>query len=185
MTEQKLCWLSLGSNLPHDGMQPAEVLEAAIIALKGAGFDALKSSDFYQTEPVPKSDQPDFVNCVVTGKTDHTAHEVLDICQSVEKSFGRDRTTRWGARTLDIDIIDYGHRVYPSADMWHTVADNARAETRMPELVLPHPFMHKRAFVLQPLCDLAPDWQHPVYQRTAVDLLSEQSADDRAGVVPI
>ncbi len=185
MAEKKLCWLALGSNLPHGGMEPLQVIRAAIAALKDLGLDQIKISGFYRTEPVPKSDQPDFINCVITGETSHKALEILDICQSVEQSFGRDRSIRWGARTLDIDIIDYDHQLYPSIDTWHAVADNMEATTVMPELLLPHPFMHQRAFVLRPLCDLVPDWRHPVYRKTAADLLSEQPEQDRASLVAL
>lgn len=185
MTKKKLCWLALGSNLPYGGMEPLQVVEAAISALQGAGLDETKVSTFYQTEPVPKSDQPDFINCVVVGKTDHKALEILEVCQSIEQSFERARSTRWGARTLDIDIINYDNQIVPSIGAWRAVADKMNADTEMPRLVLPHPFMHQRAFVLKPLCDLTPGWRHPVYNRTAADLLAEQPEQDRVGVVAV
>ncbi len=185
MTDKKLCWLALGSNLPYGDIGPMQVIEDAIIALQDAGLDQANVSGFYRTEPVPKSDQPDFINCAVTGKISHKALKMLDICQSVEQSFGRDRSTRWGARTLDIDIINYDNQTYPSIEVWRAVAENMDANTEMPKLVLPHPFMHQRAFVLKPLCDLAPGWRHPVYSRTAADLLSQQPEQDRASVVAV
>ncbi len=185
MMEKKHCWLALGSNLPYGGMEPLQVIEAAITALQDAGLDQTRVSGLYRTEPVPKSDQPDFINCVITGKTHHKALEILDICQSIERIFGRERSTRWGARTLDIDIINYDHQIYPSLDEWRAVADHVDVSTDMPKLVLPHPFMHQRAFVLRPLCDLVPGWSHPVYSRTATDLLSEQPEQDRDSVVAV
>lgn len=185
MMSKKLCLLALGSNLSYGGMQPIDVIKAAIVALKDAGLDGVRVSAFYRTAPVPKSDQPDFINCAVTGWTDHNVMETLDICQSIEGLFGRDRAVRWGARTLDIDIINYGDQVYPSLEEWHAVASNVSADTEMPKLVLPHPYMHKRAFVLKPLSDVVPLWSHPVYCRTADDLYSDLSVQDRAGVVPI
>lgn len=185
MTEKKLCWLALGSNLSYGDMQPIEVLEAAIAALKDAGLDGVEVSFFYRTAPVPKSDQPDFINCVVTGCADHSALEMLEVCQSIEMSFGRDRVVRWGARTLDIDILNYGDQIYPSLEEWHAVANNVSPDTEMSKLVLPHPYMHARAFVLKPLSDVVRLWRHPVYNRTADDLYSDLPADDRAGVIPV
>lgn len=175
MTQKKPFWLSLGSNLPYGELQPVDVLKAAIAELESAGLEQITVSRFYQTEPVPKSDQPNFVNCAVAGQTTHDAQGLLKLCQSIEQSFERDRTTRWGARTLDIDIIGYDRSIWPSFDEWHAIASAMCAETTMPELVLPHPFMHLRAFVLEPLCDVAPDWQHPVFGSTAQDLLSKQT----------
>jgi len=185
MGKSKICLLSLGSNLPYGDMEPIGVLNAAITALENAGFRSVKVSGFYETEPVPKSDQPNFINCVIEGKTSQNALGVLHICQSVERSFDRERHVRWGARTLDIDIISYDQEVYPLTEEWCVLAADVDAEATVPELVLPHPSMHKRAFVLRPLCDLAPDWLHPVYGRTAADLLLEQSVADQAGVVRV
>ena len=185
MTEKKLCWLALGSNLPYRGMEPLQVIDAAITALQDAGLDQVKVSGFYRTEPVPKSDQADFINCVLTSKTDYNALEILNICQLIEQSFGRDRSTRWGARTLDIDIINYDHQIIPSIEEWRAAAEAVDANSELPKLVLPHPCMHKRAFVLQPLCDLVPGWWHPVCSRTAADLLSQQPEQDRVGVVAV
>lgn len=185
MGKLKICLLSLGSNLPYSDMEPIGVLNAAIAELGKAGFQSIKVSGFYETEPVPKSDQPNFINCMVKGATKHDALETLHICQAVERSFDRERHVRWGARTLDIDIISFDQQVYPSTEEWRVVAAGVGAEATVPELVLPHPSMHKRAFVLRPLCDLAPDWLHPVYGRIAADLLAEQSVADQAGVVRI
>lgn len=182
MSQRKACWLSLGSNLPYGELQPIDVLKAAIAALESAGLDHIAVSSFYQTEPVPKSDQSDFINCVVAGRIMSDAQGLLALCQSIEQSFARDRATRWGARTLDIDIIGYGQTVLPSVQEWHAVARSMHADTTMPELVLPHPFMHQRAFVLKPLCDVAPDWQHPVFRRKAKDLLAKQRLANQATV---
>ena len=185
MKGTKPCWLALGSNLPHGGLQPLEVIQSAINALKVAGLGRVEVSGFYRTAPVPISDQPDFINCVIAGETTYSALEMLDICQSIELSHGRKRAVRWDARTLDIDIISFNHQVYPSLEEWRAIADNMKVSTNMPDLVLPHPFMHKRAFVLRPLCDLAPDWRHPVIGISALDLLSDQDEQARKSIVPV
>ncbi len=185
MTEKKLCWLALGSNLSYGDMQPIDVVKAAIVALKDAGLNGVRVSFFYRTAPVPKSDQPDFINCVVIGHVSHSALEMLEICQSIEISFERDRAVRWGARTLDIDILNYDGQVYPSLDEWHVLASNVSPDTEMPKLVLPHPYMHARAFVLKPLSDVVPLLRHPVYNRTVDDLYSDLPDEDRAGVIPV
>ncbi len=182
---QKNCLLSLGSNVPCRGMEPSDIIEAAIIAIRTSGVDEIEVSKFYETEPVPKSEQPNFINCVVAGVTEKDAQDLLAICQTIELSFDRERSTRWGPRTLDIDIIDYDSQVYPNDRTWRSVAGEANPHADIPELILPHPRLHQRAFVLKPLCDLAASWMHPVYAKSCRDLLMALPDLSRAGVVPV
>jgi 2-amino-4-hydroxy-6-hydroxymethyldihydropteridine diphosphokinase len=128
--------LSLGSNL---GDKVAN-LQQGLLALCRDGLRCRAVSAVYQTDPVGGPDQDDYLNVVLLADSRLPAREILARCMAAEKAAGRVRAVRWGPRTLDVDIISYGDEV--SAD---------------PELTLPHPRAHERAFVLVPWLDVAPD----------------------------
>ena len=114
----------------------------------------LAVSPLYQTAPVGGPEQPDYLNAVVIGETSMPAQALLERCHSLEDAFGRVRGERWGPRTLDLDLIVYGDEVSDS-----------------PELTLPHPRAHERAFVLAPWHDADPDAVIPGRGKVA-DLLA-------------
>ncbi len=119
-----------------------------------AGIHVTASSPLYRTPPLGPAGQPDYLNAVLAAETSLTPQALLRTLQRLEHQAGRIRGDRWGARTLDLDIVAFG-------DM--QLGDD--------ELTLPHAEMHRRQFVLRPLCDLAPDWQHPGMGKTARQLL--------------
>ena len=147
--------IGIGSNLAATGYEsPLATAAAALERLPGRGIEVVRRSRWYLSEPVPRSDQPWFVNAVLAVATRLGPARLLDRLLAVELEFGRIRAARDAARTLDLDLLDYEGRV----------RDTAR-------LVLPHPRLQERRFVLAPLCDIAPQWRHPLLQRTAEDLL--------------
>jgi len=151
--------IGLGSNLPgRDGAPPAETLKLALARLSDCGVEVIAVSPFYKSEPVPKSDQPWFVNAVAQIETELGPEDLLTRLHEVEEVFGRARRIRNEARILDLDLLDYQGQVTP----------NPRAGP-----VLPHPRMQQRRFVLKPLADLAPEWRHPVLGKSAKELLDE------------
>ncbi len=133
MTKKATIYLALGSNL---GDRPAN-LEAALAAMP-AGVKVLARSPVYETPPWGLTDQPDFLNMVVKGETRLSPLRLLTGLKRLEKNLGRLPSVRYGPRLIDIDILFYDDLVL------HT-----------PELTLPHPHLHERAFVLVPLADLA------------------------------
>ena len=145
-----LYYLSLGSNL---GDRAAH-LRTAIDRLAVSGI--LKTvSSFYETEPVDFCDQPWFLNCVIALETDKSPQELLTIALAVEQAMGRERTQEKGPRTVDIDILLAGQQF-----------------TSEPGLKIPHPAMHERRFVLEPLAEIAPDAVHPILKQTVRELLA-------------
>ena len=143
-------YLSLGSNL---GDRAANLREA-LAQLDVAGR-LLAVSAFYETQPVDVPDQPWFLNCVAAIETDKTPRELLQLALRVEAAMGRLRMREKGARKIDIDIVLFGD--------W--VVDE-------PGLKIPHPAMHQRRFVLEPLAEIAPEARHPGLGKTAQELLA-------------
>lgn len=148
--------IGLGANLPSAAGGPRETLEAALRRLEQSGVRVVARSRWYRTAPVPVSDQPWFVNGVARVETCLDPPALLGLLRRIEREFGRERTVRNAARTLDLDIIDYDGK-----------SENA------PDLVLPHPRMQERGFVLLPLAEIAPGWRHPTLDKTVENLISD------------
>lgn len=147
----ELVYLSLGSNL---GDRPAN-LRMAIERIAETGAVRAVSA-VYETEPVDVGEQPWFLNCVVAVESGMPPRELLDRALAIEGAMGRHRTRDKGPRTIDIDILLCGNSV-----------------VAQPGLHIPHPAMHQRRFVLEPLAEIAPEAFHPVLKKTARELLAE------------
>lgn len=145
---RKTVYLSLGSNLGDR----ADNLRQAIEALSGLG-EVVSVSSFYETEPVEFTAQPWFLNCAVELATEKMPKQLLGAVAAIEQSMGRRRTQAKGPRTIDIDILLFGNSVIDT-----------------PKLVIPHPSLHERKFVLEPLAEIAPEVRHPVFKRTVREL---------------
>jgi 2-amino-4-hydroxy-6-hydroxymethyldihydropteridine diphosphokinase len=158
----RLILIGIGGNLdsPRWG-PPRETLSAALAALEGEGVTIAARSAWYRSEPVPPSDQPSFVNAVAAVETGLGANGLLALMQAIEIRFGRLRSVRNAARVVDLDLLDHrGERVETAA------------------LTLPHPRLHRRRFVLEPLAEIAPGWRHPLLGMTARQLL-DRLADEQ------
>lgn len=148
--------IGIGSNLAAPPAKtPLETAQEGLAALAAPHLEPVSCSSWYESAPVPKSDQPWFVNAVALISTDREPEVLLARMLDVEARFGRVRSERNAARTLDLDLLDY---------------DGLIIET--PKLTLPHPRLHERRFVLAPLCEIAPRWHHPQLGLTAAELLA-------------
>ncbi|MBK1634942.1 2-amino-4-hydroxy-6-hydroxymethyldihydropteridine diphosphokinase [Rhodovulum adriaticum] len=180
--------IALGANVASPAGSPAETLAAALSGLDGEGMRITAVSRFYRTPCMPAGAGPDFVNAVAAIETTLPPAAVLARLHEVEAAFGRTRTVRWAARTLDLDLLDLGGTVLPDADTqtaWRTLPPEAQAQHAPPALILPHPRLQDRAFVLVPLAEVAPDWQHPILGMTAQQMLQVLPDSEKAPILPI
>ncbi|MGB7405140.1 MAG: 2-amino-4-hydroxy-6-hydroxymethyldihydropteridine diphosphokinase [Pacificimonas sp.] len=137
--------VALGSNRPHGRHgQPRSILHAALNAIAAIGIEIVEVSQVIETAPLGPSSRR-YANAVATIDTRRSPEELLTSLHMIENEFGRRRQRRWGARVLDLDLIAYEQEVRGG-----------------PRLVLPHPAMHLRRFVLGPMLHVAPDWRHPI-----------------------
>lgn len=185
---EKTALVALGANLPHDDQLPVETLAAAIRAMTDEGFDAVVQSRFYRTPCFPAGAGPDYVNAALRATWAGDAAAALAALHRIEARFGRSRESRWGARTLDLDLIALDDSVLPDATVqaaWAALPAARQAQETPDRLILPHPRLQDRAFVLVPLADVAPDWRHPVTRRSTLQMLAALPEALRAEVTPI
>ncbi len=144
-------YIGLGSNMGDRTGACRRALE-----LLGRAGCVVNVSSFYCTEPVGYREQEEFINAVAELETDLSPQDLLSACQAIENELGRVRVFRWGPRSVDLDILLYGNTL-----------------VRLPDLIIPHPRLSLRGFVLVPLCEIAPQVVHPVLKKTAALLLQE------------
>ena len=144
--------IGLGSNLGERDKN----IRTALEKMQEKGIELLRVSSVLETEPYGYTDQPKFLNAVCLVETNLTPDQLLDVLFEIEKEMGRVRERKWGPRIIDLDIIFYEDLVLESE-----------------RLIVPHPDMHNRWFVLAPLAEICPDYVHPKLKKTVRELLQE------------
>lgn len=155
----RVAYLGLGSNL---GDRLATLQGARQALAQAPGVNLRASSALYETAPVGGPEQGPYLNAVLEVETDLAPPALLELCLEVEQRFGRRRTAHWGPRTCDIDLLLCGALMLEE-----------------PQLILPHPRLHQRRFVLAPLAELAPQLRHPLLGRTVTTLLDALGDDQQ------
>jgi 2-amino-4-hydroxy-6-hydroxymethyldihydropteridine diphosphokinase len=176
--------IALGANLPIGAQSPAETLRAALAALPGQGLVVAAASRLFATPCFPAGAGPDYVNAAARLEAAEVLapRAVLAALHAVEAEFRRERRVRWGQRTLDLDLLALGDAVLPdpeTAARWRDLPPQAQVGETPDRLILPHPRLQDRAFVLVPLCDVAPDWRHPALGLTVAQLTARLPQADR------
>lgn len=180
--------IALGGNLPLGGMLPREILLAAIEEIIPSMGEICQVSRLFQTPCFPAGAGPDYVNAALVLDTDLKPTSLMHQLQAVEQKFARQREQRWGMRTLDLDLIAHGDSVLPSPSEyqhWLDLPLELQMRQTPPELILPHPRLQDRAFVLVPMCDVCPDWRHPVLGKTASELCAALPKSELEAVQPL
>jgi 2-amino-4-hydroxy-6-hydroxymethyldihydropteridine diphosphokinase len=145
-------FLGIGSNIGDRQKQCQQALEG----LQKNGLQIISQSSLFRTEPWGRKEQPWFLNMVVEAETDHAPHALLALVKKIEHEMGRKESVRWGPRSIDIDILLYDDIMLQDHD-----------------LVIPHPLMHEREFVLRPLAEIAPHKMHPIFRKSMKELLQD------------
>ena len=157
-------YIALGANL-GDRLATLNRAIARIAAIPGVAIAA--RSAVIETQPIGgPPDQPPYLNAAIAVATSLSPRELLDRLAAIETEFGRQRTTHWGPRTIDLDLLMVDSQIINS-----------------PDLIIPHPRLHLRRFVLQPLAEIAPNVLHPLLNKTIQTLLKELESIDRKSVV--
>lgn len=181
--------IALGANLSQGCLSPAATLERALDLLaESPGIAVAARSSWWRSAAVPAGSGPDFVNGAARVAGADSPEDLLARLHAVEDRLGRSRPSRWAPRVCDLDLVAAGGAIRPdhqTLTRWMALpAEAARTET--PEtLLLPHPRMQERAFVLAPLAEIDPDWRHPLLGLTPLEMLARLPAADRAGTVPL
>lgn len=188
MDKIQLFLIALGANLPSQAGPPEQTLQRALDALqaRGARLDAV--SRFYHTPCFPAGMGPDYVNAAARIAIEGGPQACLDLLHEVEALYGRERQARWAGRTLDLDLLAAGETVLPDAQVfahWLALPEEDRIQTAPETLILPHPRLQERAFVLVPLSDIASDWVHPVLNTSVTDMLLALKKKDIHAVKPL
>jgi len=149
--------ISIGGNMKSkDGSHPIHVAKKAINCLENYSIQVTNQSSWYETEPIPKSDQPNYFNCVVFAKTTLNELNVLNSLHDIENIFGRRRIAVNEDRVIDLDLIDYSNKILENKD-----------------IIIPHPRAHKRRFVMEPLAELDKNWVHPILNKNVSEILKK------------
>lgn len=191
---KRIVLIALGSNVSCRELSPAGCITRAIRELRGVLPD-LQSSRLFRTPCFPPGAGPDYVNATVAaswqgpgGNEAIAAQELLASLHRLEQDHGRERRTRWASRTLDLDLLAFGPLVLPdpiTQTRWRDLPASEQQRRAPTDLILPHPRLQDRAFVLVPLAEVAPDWQHPLTGLTVLDMLKALPPDALAEVRPI
>ncbi len=181
-----ICYVALGSNISDDLSESRAVLEDAIAQI-GADTAIHARSPIYRTPCFPAGAGPDFANAVIEiAAFGESIIEMLARLHDIEAAFGRRRLVRWGQRSLDLDLLACGGAVLPdvkTVSHWIELPAHEQIKIAPDQLILPHPRIQDRAFVLGPWRDIAPDWEHPILNLSVQQMWNRLSDADRASIV--
>lgn len=180
--------IALGGNLDFQGDSAHSTLLRALEELILRGIHVRRVSRTYQTPAHPAGSGPDYINAAALIGTELPAEALLALLHEVEAGFARERNARWASRTVDLDLLLDGDRIAPDADAqrrWLDLPPGQQRAEAPDRLILPHPRMQDRAFVLIPLADILPGWVHPVTGQSVRQMAEALPADEIAAICPV
>lgn len=183
-----ICLIALGANLPSPAGLPAATLRAALERFGDEGLSLRAISRFFRSPAFPAGSGPDYVNACAIAVTDLPPRAALAALHRIEADLGRVRHGRWGARGIDLDLIAVGSHLLPDAGTharWRDLPLGQQMTEAPDELLLPHPRLQDRAFVLIPLAEIAPHWRHPVLGLSVREMLDRLPENEKAALSPI
>ncbi|MBL4751416.1 MAG: 2-amino-4-hydroxy-6-hydroxymethyldihydropteridine diphosphokinase [Amylibacter sp.] len=180
--------MALGTNENKHFDQTHEVIKASYDLLQDKYLKILKASPFYKTPAFPAGSGPDYVNSVIKAETALCPKELMTVLHDIENQLGRVRQKRWGARVIDIDLLDYQGQILPSRKIyqkWRDMPLELQKTTWPDDLILPHPRIQDRGFVLVPLRAVAPDWRHPVTSEKIDTFIAQIDSNELKQIVQL
>lgn len=181
--------VALGANLGAEGLAPVQMIVRALTALSAAGLPVRAVSRFFRTPAFPAGSGPDFVNaCAAVDPGGRDPEAVLAVLHGIEADLGRVRLTRWGARVIDLDLLAMGDAILPDPATeaeWRDLPPETQAQVAPDRLILPHPRLSERGFVLIPLADIAPLWRHPATGQSVGAMAKALPEAEKAQIWPL
>lgn len=185
---KRRAWVAFGANLPSTAGEPIETLRAAVRDLEGSDVAVTAISRIYETPCFPQGAGPDYINFAAEIETCLAPEALLARLHEIEHRFGRVRKVRWAGRPVDLDLMAMADEILPdmaSVQNWIALPP-AEQSVRAPDrLILPHPRIQDRAFMLIPFADLAPDWRHPILGQTVAEMLAARPEAEKSEVKPL
>jgi 2-amino-4-hydroxy-6-hydroxymethyldihydropteridine diphosphokinase len=192
--EEHTVLIGIGSNVQHRELSPQQLVRMAIRSIV-ALLPGARSSALFSTPCHPPGAGPDYINAAVLARWAGPTLQAADAARAlmaglhrIEADAGRQRRTRWASRTLDLDLLAFGDLVLPDPGTqthWRGLPAEAQRSATPEDLIVPHPRLQDRAFVLVPLATIAPGWCHPLTGRSVAQMLADLPQADRAAVVPV
>ncbi|MER5171687.1 2-amino-4-hydroxy-6-hydroxymethyldihydropteridine diphosphokinase [Thioclava sp. GXIMD2076] len=177
--------IAFGANVPSALGSPSDAIKEAFKRLCDASLRPSAMSRFYRSPAYPAGSGPDFVNACGCFEVSGSPYDVLYLLHEIEAELGRTRLVRWGARVIDLDLIAYGDRVLPeemTLRHWRGLPFEEQQIATPQELILPHPRLEDRGFVLIPMAEVAPNWRHPLTLKTVRQMIAELPAAQTEGL---